>query len=401
MPLGYRLTSLLEAIIGDYCVEHNATAIEKLARDVKKISDIYIGTDASCLPDIFAQEQLRRAYLCYYLPVNLVKLFPILEELDGCADRGLLSRDSCAVLDLGCGPGTFMLGFLEYLMQRSQMSGFFPAQLQLWGVDESREALQAAEGLITRYLARCAAPGSRAGQAHFIKGALCSENLYERGLPRDARFDFIIAGNVMTEMHAADALPLLRLLERHLAHRGAFILIDPGTRRASRGLMKLRALMLQETSLHLFAPCLCHGACPLYAERKQWCHEKIFWEPPAIVRAIDAHTGFSKSRGLKFSYFTFLKGDVHSFPVPAGQPRGAVWRVVSYIINRKGEQRLYVCNGLQRLVLRRMNRHASEHNAEFDQARRGDIIIFHDHQVHQQFMGIDQKSTFQILHSLR
>jgi len=397
----YRLSAWLESAIANHCDVCDAAAIKELARDVKQISDKYIEARNNTLrPDIFASERTLRAYLCYYVPVNLVKIFPVLEELDD-GQQSLLVRPTLSVLDLGAGPGTFTLGLLDHLMQRCTDAGGPPSVLRLWCLDESRNALHAAQDLITRYGAHCADAGGPHVEVRCLQGSICTDRPNALSLPADSRFDLIIVGNVMNETQHQNAALLAALLERHVAPQGACILIDPGTRPAARRLVALRDLVLTNTSLTLFAPCLCAGRCPLSDQPRQWCHEKISWDPPALVRKIDAHTGFSKSKGLKFAYFTFLKAPLPGVPPAANGGTGPLWRVSSYIIKSKGEQRLYICNGVQRLLLRRLNRHATVQNAAFSQAQRGDRVVFSGQHRDGQRVEIDRDSSFQIVRRLR
>ncbi len=46
------------------------------------------------------------------MPSNLVKLYPLLDEIRRDKEVAHFNKKSLSLLDLGCGPGTFTIGFL-------------------------------------------------------------------------------------------------------------------------------------------------------------------------------------------------------------------------------------------------------------------------------------------------
>ncbi len=74
-----------------------------------------------------------------------------------------------------------------------------------------------------------------------------------------------------------------------------------------------------------------------------------------------------------------------------------IWRVGSYVIKNKGEHRLWVCNGRQRLLLRRLERNCSETNSDFDQAERGDIVFVDGTVARAAFHDMPREAVFTIL----
>jgi ribosomal protein RSM22 (predicted rRNA methylase) len=208
--------------------------------------------------------------------------------------------------------------------------------------------------------------------------SLLSGSLYRRFADMAGSFDLIVAGNVLNEMPGKEAVSLCRLLETLLARNGVLVFIDPGTRRAFQNLMGVRETVIQNTGLTLYAPCLSVKSCPSRDTANHWCHERLEWEPPAFIQAIDRYTGFSKQKGVTYTYCTFSKQPYNvseTVTVPGGT---SLWRVVSYPIKEKGRELLYVCNGEERRLLRRLSRHASVSNAGFGRAGRGDIVAVAD-----------------------
>src|SRR5204863_3890362 len=83
-----------------------------LAKNVLALSDVFIGR-APWQGEYGLRPDLRRAYLRYYLPVNLPKLRVPLAAWRASASAPLPETLRC--LDLGSGPGTALLGLVDFL----------------------------------------------------------------------------------------------------------------------------------------------------------------------------------------------------------------------------------------------------------------------------------------------
>ena len=73
-----------------------------------------------------------------------------------------------------------------------------------------------------------------------------------------------------------------------------------------------------------------------------------------------------------------------------------LWRVVSYLIKNKGEERLHLCNGKDRIVLRRLCKNASQANIDFAKTGRGDLVRFEGAISKSSFLDITRESLFNI-----
>jgi ribosomal protein RSM22 (predicted rRNA methylase) len=395
----FKVSSALETVLMDYAglslpLNSNSREVKQLSAAVKTISDEYITADDSFKGNLFKKQELRNAYLVYYLPANLIKLFPILDELFSHPEISGFNGSEVSILDLGCGPGTFLLGVLEYLAVKKNLLSRDIEQINLWGIDRIEECMTTAREVIKNYLQAQSFPLDIRWKLQFKAGSLSSTAFPHPLLPENKQFDLIIAGNVFAEIESAAYHQVVPVLEQLLSTHGTLILIDPGTRAASRNLINLRNMLLKQTALTLYAPCLERGLCPSLDNPKDWCHQKLFWSPPDFIKAIDRHTCFTKGIGVQYTYFTFRKDGKRVAHPFCDFPREKIWRVVSYLIKSKGEERLFVCNGKERILVRRLTKNASPKNRDFSQALRGDCVVIDGLVKREAFFEINKDSLF-------
>ena len=396
------VSPVLEKLLLQYAgitspVNARSREVRKLSELVRTISDEYLKKDSGFKGDLLKDRALRRAYISYYLPVNLVKLHPVLDELFSHPDIKGFAEKTVSILDLGCGPGTFLLGVLEYLAMHHKLLSRDIHEIDLWGIDQVAENTAAAGEIIRNYLAAQKFPDAVTWKLNFRVGSITADTFPHPLLPKDREYDLIIAGNVFTEIDRESFTVLAPMLEKLLAPHGTLILIDPGTRASSRRLIHLRDSLLEHTSLNLYAPCLERGLCPSLDNPRDWCHQKLDWSPPQIVQAIDRHSGFTKQKGIQYSYFTFRKDGKALIHPACDFPREKLWRVVSYQIQHKGEERLFVCNGKERVLVRRLTKNSSERNQDFSTAQRGDSVAMDGLERREAFLEITKESLFRRL----
>ena len=213
----------------------NKKLLQELAGAVKALSDAYVEPEKCDWKALYKNTAAVQAYLLYYLPVNLVKLFPLLEELAKGGAFDVAQRQHLSVLDIGCGPGTFMLGLLEYHCRAGRPDAACPASISLTGIDRSKDNLAAADRLIRQYCSPGCLPQGMTVTASFRQGSVLSPDF----LNSPELFDLIIAGNVLAELQGAALSSCLAAITEHLAPGGALLIVDPGTRRAARRLLEV------------------------------------------------------------------------------------------------------------------------------------------------------------------
>jgi hypothetical protein len=69
---------------------------------------------------------------------------------------------------------------------------------------------------------------------------------------------------------------------------------------------------------------------------------------------------------------------------------------VSYQIRSKGGEHLFVCNGKERILLRRLTKNTSSKNQAFSQATRGDCVLIDGMVKRETFFEIGKDSLFKM-----
>jgi len=177
-----------------------------------------------------------------------------------------------------------------------------------------------------------------------------------RELPAQ-NFDLTLAANVVAEV--SDPLPLVRKLT------GTIVIIEPALRETGRALLRLRDTLLAE-GFRALAPCLTQKPCPALASPKDWCTAEVRWRPPRYFQQLADATGLRAGELLSFAPLVLARS--------APQPPLGVWRVVGAPPPEKGKKRVWICSDEGRVALGRLEKHASDENAQFDELGRGDLV---------------------------
>lgn len=350
--------ALLDAI--RMCVEEEGLSSRKLAQAVAELSLTFTKERDSLSVSYLNDRLLGMAYLQYFLPVNLVKIQLLLDEMPFPQ-----TAEKFSVLDLGSGPGTGALAVLDWWHQRG-----LSQPLSLIAVDGSVEALKQVRQLWDRY---CGTANIEVTSLQTYEGDLRQRAWMEQVKHR-APFDLIVLANCLNELYADVQNPIemrttlltncLSLLTTH----GTLMIVEPALRETSRALLQVRDKLLREKHCTVFSPCLHEQNCPALVKPDDWCHDERAWEAPAVIQQIDAEVGFIKD-ALKFSYL-LLRKDGQAIT----ERRSDVYRVVSELRVMKGEKRAWLCNEQGRQEIGRQDRLVSPENEAFDQWHRGAIV---------------------------
>jgi ribosomal protein RSM22 (predicted rRNA methylase) len=240
----------------------------------------------------YKDEFFRLAYMKRLLPVNACKIAEIMDELAGLGYlKGLSERQELNVLDVGAGPGTALTGFYLWFHDWKE-SGKGIQPLNLVAVDRDRKVLSDGKELFKIL-------DSRRNKEPFAKYQYMDCNLSKRGeLERKLerrRFDLVFAANFFNELGEQRSrqelrLGILRMLFHGVLGRdGLLVIVEPGTRIASKNLIGLRDAFLESRRKRddavILSPCTHQKFCPLgVASDRDWCFRvlaDIFADGPA------------------------------------------------------------------------------------------------------------------------
>ncbi|MEM9069615.1 MAG: small ribosomal subunit Rsm22 family protein [Myxococcota bacterium] len=309
---------------------------------VREMSEIYTrrreGISAATSPDVL------QARLRFFFPRDFMKVVYPLAELHA---QALLPKGrTWRILDLGAGIGTSTLGAAHFAAEMDVAERF-----EVDAYDLISDALKAFAELAPR----AALPISLRRHAGDVQKRAMGE-----------RYDLILLGLVLNELRPEDALALVRSLRANLAPGGVLLILEPALRTTTRRLMELRSELLSEWSV--LGPCLHQKVCPMLARAKDWCHEERAFTLPDELASV------AKDAGLRWETSTFAYLALGTAPPSPPTHR---LRVVSGRLKTKGKLELVGCGREGELTRwMRLDRHESEENAAFGDARRGDLLSF-------------------------
>jgi ribosomal protein RSM22 (predicted rRNA methylase) len=290
----------------------------------------------------------------FFTPADAAKILVPLAELEA---RRLISDGPVSLLDLGCGVGAMTLGAFAALS---------PRELSVTAVDRDAAGLRI-------FAATIEALGAE-GRLPIALSTVADDVLrwtQSQPRPTDSGWSLIAVGSVLNELPVADRLRLVRELIGRLHPRGALILIEPALRQTARDLHRLRDQVIAEELATVFSPCTRQrGGCPALTEERDWCHEDRSAALPPRTAELAAATGL-REHGLKFAYLVLRRDGESIAPESA-----TAWRVVSQPRRLKGQRECFACGAPGRVRLRLLHRDRTPRNRAFEEAARGDLLVF-------------------------
>lgn len=182
-------------------------------------------------------EKLVSAYCAYYLTTNYPKLFETLKLLGPGFEIGSFKT----IIDVGTGPGTFLLALARLSSKETKLIGVDVAPLML------EQAQKLLKGL--------------AGDRDFrlVNGVSKLEES---------------VGSLLLFTHSLNEMGTQKAIEYvNKTTPEAILLIEPGTKESFQNALELRNWAL-ENDYQVAYPCFSNASCPLDPE-KDWCHQFI------------------------------------------------------------------------------------------------------------------------------
>ncbi len=147
----------------------------------------------------------------------------------------------------------------------------------------------------------------------------------------------------------------------------SILVIEPSTREDGRRLLQFRADALTQ-NFQVLAPCTHSQACPLLTHsKKDWCHDRIFFNRPQWMLDVEKHLPFKNST-ITMSYLA-LKKKIQPETLTTNAPASSLFRVTGDYLDEKGKTRQLVCRGSEREFLTFIKK-----SSQSQEYARGDLI---------------------------
>lgn len=338
----------------------NGPEMKVLASDVARLSGL-LTKGREALPVAYLRDdRLRRAYLAYFMPSNLYKIHIPLSEISLHPSKPL-SKKRLRILDIGSGPGTAILGVLDFFSTQEK-----PPALEFTALDQVAENLRDSKVIFELF---------KTNYPQTATLTTTQSSMEKVSRIQGGPYDVVIFSNVLNELANADESKIPKRIDMLntiigglLAEDGSCIIIEPALRPTSRDMLEVRDGLLRH-GFNVYSPCLISEDCPALQNPKDWCHEDVPWEFPEIIKDLDKLTGLRKD-SLKFSYLVIKKDGLSIRDIHGDGPL----RVVSEMLVSKGKKEFYACgNGGRRLVTR-LDKDETAGNEAVERLKKGDIV---------------------------
>jgi hypothetical protein len=273
---------------------HSLSTSERLAPDVRKLSDYFTGIDGSRTP-----WELQLAYMVYYFPLNVARLQSVLSE----SMTAFPWETVTSILDFGSGPGT-----VHAALEATSLSAKPIHSIEL---DERAIAIHKKLGM-KKWPVRW----STKLPTQIEPGTL--------GI-----FSYSLLEQPEVESRLADFEHLL--------------IVTPSTREQGRKLLEVRREFIAK-GFTSWAPCPHDVACPLLTQSAHdWCHDRIAFEAPEWFAKLESHLPFY-NHTVTYSYW---------FASKTARPKrtSTSARIIGDTLFEKGKTRQAVCRGPNREFL--------------------------------------------------
>lgn len=200
--------------------------------------------------------KFRSSYLLYFLPLQAFKfLYTFQMHLEALKPLLENPKKEIHILDCGSGPATASIALLLEL-KRNGLNPNTPIRITL--VDDNQAILKDAKAILKKLVPHA-----------YIQYVHCS---IERFKPQaEDTYSIVLVGHLLNEMKKTPIQLFAQLAQKDPA--GGILFLEPAIDTASRKLIELREILLEENKkIQFVGPCLHSERCPFFNDNKDWCH---------------------------------------------------------------------------------------------------------------------------------
>lgn len=293
----------------EQCSTHKFSSEADLVKAITELNQLYVHQRQKLQANSLTP-RLSSAYLHFYFPSNIPKLFKLLQLLP----PNLIDEiGKVPWIDFGSGPATYTLAWYSWL--RSQKKKFPPEALLI----ESDMNMQAvANKVLDKYLSN---------EDITLVSDLSKKN---------------ILGGALFFGHSSNELSLDQLFQIIQQTDPKFIiLLEPGTPEVFKKILELRSHLISH-NYKIHYPCLQQGVCPMKQQTvaKNWCHQYLSLRFSSSVERLTQLVSLKRQHSAVLFHVyekNALSGAITTF-LPPGS-----YRVVQGPMQTKGVWTWQVC----------------------------------------------------------
>ncbi|MCB9093703.1 MAG: hypothetical protein H6621_01430 [Halobacteriovoraceae bacterium] len=193
------------------------------------------------IPELYDSEQGISAYLYYFFATNVPKGIELLKRI---YERQRLSFESGPVIDIGMGPGSFLVSWLKFFPDFSN---------EVIGVDTADLMVEQAHEIFKTYF-----PNIKTTFKNNYRDVERKEN---------ATLCFTHSFNEMSEGE------FMKILDYFKPERLLFM--EPGTHEVFHKLKAIREKLINDLNYQVAYPCFSQATCPISLDSEDWCHQYV------------------------------------------------------------------------------------------------------------------------------
>lgn len=223
------------------------TEIE-IVNNLKRINNAFT-KDRSLIGEYVESEDLVSAYSLFYLPTNIPKFNFLIEQL---SPEAIEDLSNATFVDIGCGPGTYVFAFLEFLISKSSDLGV--PNNKIYGIDRSELMLKQAREF---------------KKVFFPK----ANTLFTNKVPHleDDNKKVLFFGHSLNEMGIDTGLEIIKKIDPDY-----IFIVEPGTPAVFEFIIELRSAASKRGYKSLYPCSNIVSNCPVANKNKaDWCHQVI------------------------------------------------------------------------------------------------------------------------------